>query len=95
MKTPTQIKQEADALEKMKPDVRSTSAFGDDHHAAIDAQIEVLRNNMSEDEIYDAFGDEDADNFAQNVLDEAVHAREWIFGDRQKAPSEEWVELIQ
>ena len=42
MRVKKQIDKEIAALKKMKPNVRRSSAFGDNHHAAIDAQIDVL-----------------------------------------------------
>lgn len=93
MKTKEQIDAEIAALNEMKPSVRHRSAFGDDHHEAIEAQLSVLRERMDSDEIYAAWGDEDADEFAQNVLDEALAARDWLIGD-EPAPSEGWACLV-
>lgn len=93
MKTKEQIAAEIAKLTEMKPSVRRGSAFGDDHHAAIDAQIDVLTDWMDEDAIYDAWGDEDADEFAQNVLDAALEAYNWMYSTNTEAPSEAWAEL--
>lgn len=93
MKTNEQINAEMAALTAMKPTVRHHSAFGDDNHEAIEAQLSVLRERMDTDEIYDAWGDEDTDEFAQNVLDEALAARDWMIGD-EAAPSEGWAALV-
>ena len=96
MKTKEQIDAEIEALRKMKPSVRRRSAFGDDHHHAIEAQISVLRETMSVDEIYDAYGDEDAYEFEQNVLDEAINAHDWMMGvlAEDTAPSVDWASLV-
>jgi hypothetical protein len=94
MRTQAEILAEADTLETMKPTVRSSSAFGDDHHAAIDAQVQVLRDRMTQDDIYDTWGDEDADDFAQNVLDEALATHEWMHG-HGPAPHEGWADLVR
>ena len=94
MKTANQIQAEADTLELMKPKVRKFSGFGDNHHNAIDAQIAVLRDDLSEDQIYDSYGDNTADEFEQNVLDEALFARQWMDGEEENAPSVEWKDLV-
>ena len=93
MKTNEQIDAEIAALNEMKPSVRHRSAFGDDNHEAIEAQLSVLRERMDTDEIYDTWGDEDTDEFAQNVLDEALAARHWLIGD-EEAPSVGWASLV-
>ena len=43
-KTEEQISAEIAALVALKPKVRQRTAFGDDNHAAIDAQLAVLRD---------------------------------------------------
>lgn len=94
MRSQDEIDTEAKKLEEMKPTVRRCSSFGDNHHDAIDAQVRVLRERMSEDDIYSEFGDEGMDDFAQNVLDEALEARWWMCGDNDTAPSEAWKDLV-
>jgi hypothetical protein len=42
MKTADQIQSEIQKLQVIRPRVRKTNAFGQDNHAAIDAQIAVL-----------------------------------------------------
>ena len=63
--TPERIKQEIEHLMAIKPTVLRWSFFGDDHHAAIDAQIFVLQTTMEEDDIHEEMGHD-----ADNVLDE-------------------------
>jgi len=94
MKTTEEIKNEIEKLATMKPNVRHYSAFGDDHHAAIQAQIEVLENRMDNDDVYDTFGDEDSDDFRQNVLDQADYAARWMRDEEDAAPSEDWQGLV-
>lgn len=100
MKTDTDIKTEIDTLKAMKPKVLQRSAFGDDHHAAIDAQIMVLEKRLSHDSIYDKFeasGDRDMDHDegrGDNVLDGALNAYRWMRDeDEAEAPSSEWSDL--
>ncbi len=70
-----QIKAEIAALKEIKPRVRKTSTFGDNHHDAIDAQIEVLENRWDDDQIEENYPDEG------NVRDAAFDARNWLQGD--------------
>ncbi len=79
-KTEDQINAEISALVALKPKVRERTAFGDDNRAAIDAQLAVLRERMSSDEVYYAYGDEDADEFDQHTFDAALSACDWMTG---------------
>lgn len=85
------IQAEIARLKEMKPNVLQFSAFGDDHHAAIDAQIEVLEGDMSEDECYDSI------KFSENetILEECLYAARWARGEEKNAPSANWVELVR
>lgn len=95
-KTIEEIRAEITALKAMKPTVRARSIFNDDNHAAIDAQLRVLAEQMSEDAVYAAYGDEDADDFDQHILDSAHHAYLWMSGRPDyEAPSADWMPLVQ
>lgn len=95
-KTDEEIKAEIAALITMKPGVRSHSLFGDDNHAAIDAQVRVLAEQMSEDAVYVVYGDEDSGDFDQHILDSAHHAYLWMSGQPDyEAPSADWVSLLK
>jgi hypothetical protein len=95
MKTKEQIDLEIAKLNELKPATREKSLFGDDHHAAIDAQVTVLSDYMDLHDIYESYGDESTDEFYQNVLDGAIAAYEWMMdgGGAYAAPSEGWSEL--
>ena len=75
MKTKKQIVEEIKALKTVRPNVRSTTMFGDDNLAALDAQIDVLENYLDEDEIYDKY---DCTQYSEYILDGAICARQWI-----------------
>lgn len=103
--TPEQISEEILALINFKQLVRRFSGFGDDNHAAIDAQREVLSEGLSMNDIYDRFGsDEDDleegdfdDGFDQHQLDCAIEAHDWMTGERaidEGRPSEGWKVLL-
>ncbi len=92
-KTDEEIKTELQALRLAKRSVRQYTAFGDDNHAAIEAQCSVLSERMMMDEVYDNWGDVDADEFGQNVLDAAVEASDWMAGKLAAghvSPSDGW-----
>lgn len=98
MKKPSQqeINLEITRLEKLLPRVRATSAFGDDNKAAVRADIAVLKEKLSEDDIYDRFeydtGDEDEN---RGELDSALNARRWLDGQNKNPPSKDWALLAK
>lgn len=92
-KTEEQINAEIAALVELKPKVRQRTAFGDDNHAAIDAQLAVLRERMSIDDVCSAYGDEGMDEFDQHTLDAALSAHDWMTGalaGDEDAPAASW-----
>ena len=93
MSKPTQkeIQAEIETLRKMKPTVRDITYFGDSNHDAIDAQIEVLSGEVDEDEIDDKVEDGE---WAEHVYASARNAVDWMNGDSDDVPSEEWKELV-
>lgn len=93
MKTPTskEIDAEVKKLKAMKPTVRKTSLFGDNHHDAIDAQIDVLKNRMSEDYAEGCYED-----YEDNVRDAVRDAAQWMAGEEvDSTPSESWKSLVR
>jgi hypothetical protein len=88
-----EIKEEIKGLVALKPTVRRTSMFGDNHHDAIDAQVEVLIHNLSEDDIYRRSDDGD---WKDNVKDAALEARAWLDGEPMDSPNlvDSWKELV-
>lgn len=89
MRTNKQVNDEMSRLLLMKPKVRNRSAFGDDHHMAIDAQLIVLRDQMSEDDIYNTW----IGNDEMYLLENALEARKWLDGEGDK-PSKDWKDLV-
>lgn len=91
MKAPSQkqIDAEIARLKEMKPNVRETSAFGNNHHDAIDAQLRVLQGEVAEDDF-----DEEFEEAEDNVRDGAQRALDWMNGIDPNAPSSEWKELL-
>lgn len=92
-KTDAQIDAQASELQALKTRVRQYTAFGDDNHAALDAQCAVLRKRMSMDDVYIEFGDEESPDFTQHTLDAALEAHDWMTGLRaadEGSPSQGW-----
>src|ERR1700722_18384016 len=84
--TQEEIQDQIKRLRAIQPTVLRHSAFGDNHHDAIFAQIDVLEKRMSESSIFDNFPpedeeDEDGQPGAQNVHDAAMDARRWLEGE--------------
>ncbi|CAN7561676.1 hypothetical protein [Acidovorax sp. LjRoot117] len=80
--TPEQVALEIARLNEVHPRVPTHSYFGEDNRAAIDAQIRVLQESMSLDEVHDTFGElTDEGDFSQNTLDCALTAHDWLHGD--------------
>lgn len=105
-KTTVEIEAEIAALEALKPNVRHFTFFNDDNHAAIDAQIHVLRERLTSDGVHEAFGDpaefmhgdddeiDDDVPFDQHTLDSAVEAHDWMTGEStEQSPSESWKDV--
>ena len=92
MKPHDVIEREVDALRLLKPKVRRYSAFGDDHHVAIDAAIEVLCKRMNEILVYALYGK----NVAQHTFDTAMQACQWMRGgDYETAVTQNGWQLLQ
>lgn len=102
-KTPKQIKKELDALSKMKTLIPQYTAFGDNNREKIEAEIRVLADDMSEDEIYgewpvDGKDDEESNELlreygAQNSA--ALYARRWMDGEEEESMSQGWAPLAK
>ena len=105
MKKPTaeQIKAEISALEGIKGKVPRKTFFGDDNHEAIEADIEVLKNNLSDEAIYDRSHTEDESDerhdddslWSEHAKDSALSARRWLDGDADESPSTGWKALVK
>jgi len=97
--TEDQIKAEINRLFGMKPRVVRQSMFADDHHAAIDAQVEVLQDAVSDDpELFDEGAIDDRaeiEGWAENVRLAAVEAYQWLEGEEKSSPSNEWRCLVR
>jgi len=70
-----------DRLLQNKEKCPARSFFGGDNHKALDIMIEVVTEDMSQDEIYDKYFDEDLDsaNSAREVLDGSVDIEDILY----------------
>lgn len=99
MKQPSakQIEAEAKKLAEMKTSVRHFTTFGDDNHAAIEIQIEVLKEDMSIEDIENR-GDPDIaaeeELWNESQLEAALRARQWMDGEENESPSKSWEGLV-
>lgn len=59
-------------LQELKPEVPEFTAFGDSNWDAIDAQIAVLKGDLSEDDIEGAWYEN------EHVYENALTARQWL-----------------
>ena len=79
-------------IQDVKPEIAAlreirAKVFGDDNHAAIDAQIAVLTYDMDWEVIGGQYGHDD------NQYSAAGAARAWLDGDTPDAPSSDWASL--
>lgn len=88
-KAPTdkQIEAEIKKLQEMKPRVPHHTAFGDDNHEAIDAQLVVLRERLDEDAV---LAKQDDGEWNEHTSSIARDAANWLNGDEKDAPSVGW-----
>lgn len=97
MRSKDEIAAEAQKLRDMRDTVRETTAFGDNNREAIDAQIEVLEKGIDEDKLYDLHDGAAEDEMfgTQHDFDSALAACQWVTGEEDEAPSDDWQSLVQ
>lgn len=87
-----QINEQIEKLLKLKPRVPiRLTRFGDDNHMQIDAQVNVLRDDIRDADIEDLYGEDDGLRTA------AFEARAWMDGEHSE-PGDlctEWEELAK
>ncbi len=72
-RTTLEIDSELLTIRNLYQTVPERSAFGDDNHAAIRAQIQVLQRRFTEDEVQDRYEEE-----GDYVLAAAMTAQSWL-----------------
>lgn len=96
MRTDQEISIEISNLKDMKSEVRQSTAFGDNNHDAIDAQVEALEDQMDEDDVWERHetAGEDEPFSTEHERDAAIEAVAWMHGEIENPPSEDWADLI-
>lgn len=84
MKTQKQKKAAIDKLEQFKIDMPEYSLFRDPVHQGIDAQIEVIKNDMDEEAVIEKWGEEyDEDTEPNYITQKALDAVSWLDGEME------------
>lgn len=91
MRSKAEIDAEIKTLIEMKPRVIHRSAFGDDHHRAIDVIVHVLTERMDQDEIDENYSESNEDADPDRAA--ANEALEWMEGDADDPPSDDYKSL--
>ena len=87
MRNNKEIEVEIATLEEQRKTVRGGT---NDNISQIAAQIRVLRERFSNDDIYDTWNDDENDTEIRMAASDAM---DWMNGERDQAPSEDWKEL--
>ena len=91
-KTEKEIEAEVKKLKKILPTVRRFTVFGDDNHSAMDAEIRVLEDRLTLDDVQEL---EDDGDFTEHQSESAIYAVEWLNGESEdKTLSENWLPLV-
>lgn len=92
VRSPEVIKAEIEALMALRDRIPPYSAFGDPNVAQLDAQVMVLRNRMSSNEIWERWaGDGQRDGHIRWGADQA---RNWLDGEDDQKPSDDWETML-
>lgn len=94
-----EIQSEISQLRAVKPMVPKMTFFNENNHAAIEAAIETLEENLFSSQIHERFeptGDDIIDseeNRQDHVLENALNAKSWAEGHEEDPPSKDWKEV--
>lgn len=102
-KTAKEIKKELDALTKMSTLIPEYTAFGGNNREKIEAEIRVLADDMSEDEIYgewpvDGKTPKESEELYREYGEQnssALYARRWMDGEEEESMSSGWAPLTK
>lgn len=98
MRTAKEIKAEVAALKKLRGQLPKLSPRGEENHTCIDAQIEVLNNKFTEDDIYERGDIETTPTkkfWNSDVRNSAMSALNWKLGESFEAPSVDWDVMLK
>ena len=90
-KTAAEIVAEIKRLQAQRKLIPVLTLLGDDNLEALDAQVKVLIERMSEKSIWNYWHDEVID---QRVRYNAMLAYWWMTGFENESPADGWIEVI-
>lgn len=91
-RTQNQINEQISWLKENKKKIPSHNGFGDSNWDQIDAQILVLEEDLTEDNVYEK---QDNGEFDDNETDAALWTISWRDdGDDSVEPSKDWAALV-
>lgn len=94
-----EVNKEIQILVDLKDKMPQRTAFGDDNREAIEAEIVVLKDNLTEQQIDDRswFEDEgeDESKWSSHTNDSARYAYNWKIGHEKEPPSHGWKPLVK
>ena len=94
-RTPKQIEAEIAKLKQLRPLIPSRTFFGDSNLEKINAEIEVLEEDMEENEIYDKFEDRENPDSSCDLVSAAHYAWQWLRGEEKESMSSQWKPLAR
>ena len=96
MPSEKQIDAEIKKLKTLKPLIPEFTFFRDNNYEKIKAQIEVLKEGLTEEDVYDRFEDSENPDKTADLVGDAIEAALWLIGEAEKdAPSKGWKELTK
>jgi hypothetical protein len=91
-RTEQAIKEQIDWLAANQKKIQRYSKFEEDNWAKIDAQLEVLRETLDEDEIFER---QDRGEWDEGQVMAAQSAQAWRDGEEDTPPSDDWAGLVE
>lgn len=99
MRTQSEIDEQIKWLEENKRKIQRRNVFGEDNWAKLDAELTVLKEQLTEEDVWDRSageGEEDDSKEWDFVTGEAARdAAMWLAGDTDDSPSENWSVLVK
>ena len=92
--TRVQVHEQIVKLREIRTKVQPMSLFRENHHAAIDAQVEVLKERLTASDVFDRA---DERNWPNNARDAALEAADWLAGETSSEyadPATSWQDLV-
>ncbi len=85
IRSAAELQAQTHELSNLRTALPRISEHGDPLHLALDAQLQVLRTKLTEQDIYRIFADD-------YVLEAAMTARRWLNDEDEPSPAETWLD---